>query len=517
MPAQKYLILSSPEQLFHTKRDFSGFSPVIPLSFDDDTVATQLAYLKRKDIPTALIAESSESALTTPFVSDEMWLFSAHTALKLRKNEYRGALRLFCGVRDLIATDFFLANNITPVVTGEASVTRCQKMEIDFIYLSTDKSCIASFDRCLSNMGKTQNFLNCDNRCRIKSDDVHSPGFPLSIKPERYYPESSKAIAFYSDELTPKPPKAGAIISSQLEQAWNYRTKLGKNIIEKATELSDGEWKFRSLTKAVFQRIASGQIQFWGYRKSLYDGDWLTPDERRVESSSLTIKTARDIRALLLIERFDAFDETFFKHAQHFLRTLPPKTAPELAEKEAVKRSDRKPSRRITVIVDTLGKELIFRAKQVKRVILRYTGTLPKGFSGMMLLDKMPDEKLFNFLETTHSISGIVVTDVVLRYALINRGFQKLILLYPLALPAEQSPTLYATRSPLFFVDFTTESRKNYRWPSLRMRTVRSAAGEKIEQFRFLQRRGKVNEIWVDISGSDDEAARRMKSLVDNL
>ncbi|MCK5808544.1 hypothetical protein KAH37_06140, partial [bacterium] len=242
-----------------------------------------------------------------------------------------------------------------------------------------------------------------------------------------------------------------------------------------------------------------------------------SPLSQTVQSSSLTVTTDGDIRALLLIERYDSFDETFFKHARHFLRTLPVENAPQIPEKEAEHSSQAKKSRRITVIVDELGKELIFRARQIRRVIFRYKGTIPKGFEGQMLLDKMPDEKLFNYLETTHGLSGVVVTDVALRHALRNRGFSKPIFLYPLALPYSHSPTLYATRSPLFFMDFMTESKRNYRWPSLRMRTVRSATGEKIEQFRFLQRRGKVNEIWVDISGSDDEAARRMKSLVDNL
>ena len=518
MSAQKYLILSSPEQLFHTKREFSGFLPIIPASFNRDTIATFFAYFRRKEMPTALVFDQDYFSGAIENV-DEIWVFSAYKALQLRKNGYGGKIRLFCGVRDLISADFFFSNDITPVVTTEAPLKQAQNIGLAPLYLSTDKSCIASPNRCLDNKGDVQNFMHCDNRCRIKSSDTQSQNFPLSIKPERHFPKDVAGLVFYSDSLIPTPPTSGEVLDIHLEHNWNYREKLGRDIIEKAVLLADGRWKFRSLKKAIFQRITSGQVQFWGYRKSLYDGGWIAPLAQTAQSSSLIVETdgKRDIRSLLLIERYSDFDEAFFKQAQHFLRTLPPKLAEDRVVEDDKKISQAQKARRITVVVDELGKELIFRAKQIRRVILRYKGTLPKGFAGQILLDKMPTQETFSFLENTQTISAVVASDVVLKHALQSRGFSKPIYLYPLALPVEKSPTLYATRSPLFFTDFITESKRNYRWPSLRMRMVRSAAAEKIEQFRFLQRQGDVNEIWVDISGSDDEAARRMKNLVDSL
>ncbi len=509
----RYLILSSIEQLFLVRRSFSDFYPVIPLSLLTGNNVDIIGYLKRKRFPLAFLSTHDHEII--PEICDEIWLFSSHRITRLRERGYTGNIRLFCGAKEAAYPEFFKKYSATPVITGQTAVDAWERTHIETIYLTTDTACVASYGKCINSNGELQTFISCDGRCRLKSSDRHAPPFPLSIRPERYYPKTATGIAHFSRALQAVPPSEGTVLHRHLEKVWNYRYPIGKEIITKAVALPDGRWKFPSVTKKQFQEIDNGTLSFWGYRRSLYDGFPVTPVSKQRTSSSVILAFEEDISTLLLVRMYDQKEYDFLKQARHFIHTIPLTQPPATAHAQPL--PELTAPRTFSLIVDDPKQKNLFPAKEIKELIVRYRGTLPRGFKGRLLLDRLPDEQVLSVIKESPAVTGIVTTDEPLKHALLIRGITKPVTCYPLALPLHESPTLYSCRTPLFTTDFTAENGKNYRWDSLKLKLVHTAGSVTIEHFRFLRRAGGNGELWVDISGAAPDIVRRMKRVVESL
>jgi len=518
---QFYLITYS-EQLFFFRKSNSSYEPVISLNLSEDTLGRIIPYFKRKDISFSLFWNSKFSTPNSisQIINDATILFLNEDSFVqyFRENlKYKGKIALFVNTLQLKNVNFFKKYNVIPIVSTSNLVDFCKKHNLENIFFNTTKRCIASNGTCISKNGNVQTFLNCDSRCREKSNSISKIDFPFSLKPIKTIPKNSQNILFYSEELNPITDPKISYHSEFLEKNWNYHFSIGKKIIKAGKSISIKRFFFKT-NLDIAKAVKEGITFFWGYSGNIYKGRKITPEKLhwKEENRHFFVTIKETVDKLLLVQKFDLSQINQIKTAKHFLATLPQQKVIERKRIEINKEISFVKKIKLTVITDELSKPLVFKSGFVKRVV--FNGNLeriPKDFKGYALVLDINSIKI----EVLQQLKGIVVTNfTTYDYFKNHDKFTGEILFHPLYLSKNRNkPWFLTNRLAIFISDFISEKNVNYIWKKEFIKMENKDSFSLFYKEKKFLVRGTIPELWVDISKTDSKTALFLKKQSEQI
>ncbi len=519
---KQFYLITYPEQLFFFRDNDSFQKPVVSLNLSEDVLGRIIPYFKRKEIAFSLFWNSSFTTADSiaELIKDAEVLFlDEDYSIKYfrEKLEYKGKIALFVSGLQLENVEFFKKYKVLPIVSTSKLVDFCEKLGLESIFFSSSKRCIASNGTCISKNGRVQTFLNCDSRCREKTNSMAKVDYPFSLRPIKLIDKNIDKVFVFSEELNPKSIIKSSKISEFLEKNWNYRFPIGKEILEAGKNVGIKRFFFRTNPRMV-KTIKDGLTFFWGYSGNIYKGKKIEPLKLfwKEENKNFFVTIKENVEKLLLIQRFDVNQINEIKTAKHFLTTLPQQKVFERKKIEKINKNIIAKKVLVTVLTDDVSKSSVFKSGFAKRTV--FNGNLskiPKDFHGFALVVDIKSIKT----ETLKQLKGVVVTNfVVYDFFKNNKDFSGEILFHPLYVSEKRNkPWFITTRTPVFISDFVSEKPINYTWPREFVRMTNNKNYSVFYKERKFVVRGNVPELWIDVSKTDSRTAMFLKKQSEQI
>jgi len=506
-----------------------GFVPVVPIFSQLSDFNRVVLAFKRKNIDFAVFYERAAYPLKQFLAQAHnfpgIFVEDAEIVDALRGTGYAGDLYLFSNFFQLAHPGFFKEYKTVPVVTGRKNYESALAGELAPVYVVSDKSCIADFGLCVSRKGAPQCFYNCDSRCRERSKAKSGLNFPVSIKPENRFPDDSSVI-FYSENIFFPDSGKGELREQILENCWNYRFPIGKEILKPGTQGQGKSFHF-VLDSEKIDLYEKGLIGFYGYKGTLYKGSWIEMTSLpKVKNGRITVPLKESYEELLMVVRYNDEEKKFLKNARHFIFTLPEgkvleEPIEETNEPHIVQKGQGRFSKRakLTLISDDSAAFASFKGKYVERKVLVFKrDVVGKYYSDYILLDGVIGEKDVSEIMELPKLKGIVVKDGVLKIYLERIFPDKEILLHPLsyAIP-ENAPSFLSASTTVFTSIFKSDRKRNYSWTDMNIYLKHRRGSLEFVSRKKLFKKGRKKELWVDIAETTDEALKFLKTQAENF
>ncbi len=495
---------------------------MVPLWFSADDLNRIIPWLVRKGHRFGVAYERrlADAGRLTAALQEAAILvcFSPDVAEEARQRRFTGEIGLFSHQSMLAWPEWFRDLAVRPITATCPAWETAD--DLSPIFLVTTKSCIAEIGACRSRNGRIQYPVACDNRCREKTRERLSVTAPLSIAPVSRFPEGASAIFSYDEHLLAGIGGTTArreTFSEELSALWNHLFPIGRRIITEGHRTGETRFYF-NLSDESYALWEAHAIRFWAYHRNLYDGWWADGAKVVRSKRRLLVTLQKKEKKVVMVQSRDDREHEELKRARHQIYTMPPALLFSDVDETILRQEEETlPSvapRRMTLVLDDLDRRAFFRAPDVARVALLYTGGLvSRFFDHYLYLPFLPEKEELRTLIAHRRLRGFVVQDRFLRRMLetLCRG-EKEVFLHPAFLePEEPGPSCIVTCEQVFRSPYRVSGRALKGWNDLRISPYPLKQGTLFLRNAPWSRTGDLPEIWVDLIGADAAAVRAVK------